>query len=111
MPSMLESEYILGVEGLPFVPPFSLDFIKRYVHINSDTAIIAQHLLPYIEIDVQMVDFPWGERSYQEVLQSIYLLECIYGCPWLPLVLPLYISSHWSCSTPSDSSYGGIKVG
>ena len=46
-------------------------------------------MLPQIEMDVQMVDLPWGEQSYQEVLQSIHFLECLYCWHWLPLALPL----------------------
>ena len=61
----------------------------RYVHIESYTAIIAQHLLPQIEMDVQMVDLTWGERSYQEVFQCIHFLECLYFWHWIPLALPI----------------------
>ena len=36
-----------------------------------------------------MVDLPWGEQSYQEVLQSIHFLECLYCCHRLRLALPI----------------------
>ena len=40
-------------------------------------------------MDVRMVDLLWGEQSYQEVLQSIYFLECLYCWHWIPLALPI----------------------
>ena len=55
----------------------------------SKCSLNPQHLLPQIEMDVQMVDLPWGYQSYHEVLQSIYFLEFIYCWYWLPLALPL----------------------
>ena len=36
-----------------------------------------------------MVHLPWGERSLQEVFQSIHFLECLYCWHWLHLALPL----------------------